>query len=480
MERGGERSRGGGGRGGGGGGGGGLLKAGSSRGSRGKVKWTPDTRGVDGNEELDAEFDGDWKVLGVEGGSTIRGSQGRVGSDLSSSSWSRGKYGSGMATSAAGVGMMGMGDDDLADDYVKGGSLPGAHGKDGVKLPSVAGISSIHQIKRSLFTSYPGRPSVKTTPPLLTKMEGIIKKSGLFVEKPQGLSRDRLDVMRIVFALFCESARVYKPVLGMIQREYEEHVAMYDKMKSKQVSLEDDLETGNDYYAQQTNEMKRRWKERLRKANEAVKEWQELYRKLQEEGREGEELLRSQKAEVQEMEMRCAEMEKERDRVAQDNDRLARECNRLLHDAGRTALVEREKNQLEEQVSLLTAQLADMKTQKEVQLVHVSSQVKDYNKQKQEAKEAQRRVAQLEAEMEQLTPRPDWSAISSRLLPAKFELPLGEGARTSGLVAAMGECIQTRPAPEAAEVTRGTEEGFDRRPSATSNSSEKRDSAAPE
>ena len=89
-------------------------------------------------------------------------------------------------------------------------------------------------------------------------------------------------------------------------------------------------------------------------------------------------------------------------------------------------------------------------------------------------------MAQLEAEMEQLTPRPDWSAISSRLLPAKFELPLGEGARTSGLVAAMGECIQTRPAPEAAEVTRGADEGFDRRPSATSNSSEKRDSAAPE
>lgn len=310
-------------------------------------------------------------------------------------------------------------------------------------LPSLASSAAIQQIKRPLFTVFPGKPSVKESPPLLSKMEGIIKSSGLFGAdgSPGQTSRGRLDVMRVVFALYCDSARVYRPILGMVQREYETHIAMYDTIKNRQSSLEDDLETGNDYYAQQTVEMKRRWKERLRKADAAVREWQDLYKQLEENVKHSEQHDRMRKEEVDEMEAKVKQVQAENASIFADNQRLAKECNKLSHDAGRTAQVEREKNQLDEQVALLTAQLADMKTQKEVQLVHVTSQMRDYNEQKRDATNMRKRADELEALSKTLTPRPDWSSISSNLLP-QLELPITEGKTSIELAACMEQRIK--------------------------------------
>jgi len=304
----------------------------------------------------------------------------------------------------------------------------GRHGLKGHPVPSLASSSAIRQMDiggRAHFSMFPSKPSVKEAPMLLQKMEGMIKASGLFEDEdePWHKSRARLDVLRVVFAMYCDSAKVYKPILGMIQREYEAQISALSDAQSKMHVMEDDLATDKDVYHAKESELKGRWKAKLKKANDAVNEWKGLYEELDKKYRADAALIGKMKDDMLAMQEKVDELDADCNRAYEDNERLAKECNSMRFDVERSQDLQRDKTLLQAQVQMLSSQIADFKTEKEVQHIHVMKQTREHAEQQKQIAKLQKEVAEYVSDREALTPRPALDEIATRLAKIIAEPP---------------------------------------------------------
>jgi chromosome segregation ATPase len=277
-------------------------------------------------------------------------------------------------------------------------------------------------------------------------MERIVQTSGLFNGDftPGRPSRARLDVIRIVFALYCDSVTVYKPILGLIQREYEAHVGQIEEVQSKQKSLEDYLATDQDVFQAQTSAMKARWKQKLKKANEAVFEWKNLYEQLTKEREEENAMaiIGKQAEEISLLKSRIDELEAENTKAIEDNERLAKQAEQTRLQATRMPELEREKNSVKAQLDFITDQLAESKTKQEVQMVHYMTQTREFKQLKIDAANLRKQIQGHESSRSDMTPRPDWRNVASDL---SLQLELDCQASTSSLVAFMASNLKKEP-----------------------------------
>jgi hypothetical protein len=301
---------------------------------------------------------------------------------------------------------------------------------------------------------------------LQQKMQGIIRTSGYFNGDltPGRPSRARLDVIRIVFAMYCDSVTVYKPILSLIQREYEAHVSQIEEVQNKQIRLEDDLAADQDVFQAQASAMKARWKEKLKKANDAVFEWKNLYEELVKE-REKENAgatIRKQKEEMKSLRSRIDELEAENRKAIEENDNLAKQANQVRLEASRIPELQRENLLIKAQLELLTNQLAESKTAQEVQKVHYIAQTREFSQLKLDVAKLRKQVEVHENLKGTLTPRPDWQGIASTI---SSEVMIDPQASTSYLVGVLaGNVVKSGGDKEAEpqmdeEIHDETEEG---------------------
>ena len=209
------------------------------------------------------------------------------------------------------------------DRHVRYGELsqdePGLLGKDPL-FPRIGGFQPV----RAPLSLFPSRKN-PAQPGLMNRINIVLKESGLFdreigagfaVGQQQAEpSRARLDVLRVAFAIYSDHATVYRPFLGLVQREYEAHANMADAALDRAETMQQYLTMGDDHRAAAIEDMKAKWRAKLKRAHEAVLESKELYDKSLQDTVD---LRRS----IREVKEKCKELEDTNDELTDERDSL--------------------------------------------------------------------------------------------------------------------------------------------------------------
>ena len=149
-------------------------------------------------------------------------------------------------------------------------------------FPRIGGYQPV----RAPLSLFPSRKN-PAQPGLMNRINVVLKESGLFDreigagyaagQQQAEPSRARLDVLRVAFAIYSDCATVYRPFLGMVQREYEAHVNMANAVLDKAETMQQYLTMGDDHRAAAVEDMKAKWRAKLKRAHQAVLESKGLY-----------------------------------------------------------------------------------------------------------------------------------------------------------------------------------------------------------
>lgn len=203
--------------------------------------------------------------------------------------------------------------------YGEASQDPGLLGKDPL-FPRIGG----YQPARAPLSLFPSRKN-PAQPGLMNRINCVLKESGLFdreigagfaVGQQQAEpSRARLDVLRVAFAIYSDHATVYRPFLGLVQREYEAHVNMANAALDKAEMMQQYLTMGDDHRAAAIEDMKAKWRTKLKRAHDAVLESKGLY---------DESVLHAEQLgrQIRELEIKCKHLEDSNEELTNERESL--------------------------------------------------------------------------------------------------------------------------------------------------------------
>jgi archaellum component FlaC len=287
-------------------------------------------------------------------------------------------------------------------------------GKDPL-FPAIGGFSPV-RAPVSLFPSHKNLAQ----PGLLSQINVVLKESGLFDRElgggfPAGTeqsdpTRQRLDILRVAFAMYTEQAKIYRPFLSVVQREYEGHVKIGESAMAQAAKMQEYLTMGDEHRAEAIEEMKSKWREKLRRAHEAVLESKNLYDK---EARAAIE-LRNQ---VEELSKRCKEIEDQNEYLTGESIALKDISHKQqleldqLKKQKNLDRVEAEILYITEQNKEMTLRVANMKTDLEMQEVRYTKVTQEHKSFKAEIKYLRKQLKDWETVKDSVSPRPEWKRL---------------------------------------------------------------------